>query len=82
MNQQFSPTSIPVDQFHIQNEFLTKFESEDLNRQFPHIAKGSFGVVYKGNAKGFDQIVVIKDLTIQNQNTIEEWKKEISLMRY
>jgi hypothetical protein len=31
-----------------QPQQLTKFHSNDLHRQFPHIAKGSFGVVYKG----------------------------------
>jgi hypothetical protein len=40
-----------------------------------------FGIVYKGKAKGFDQTIVIKDLTIENSRSIEEWKREITLMR-
>lgn len=61
---------------------LINFRPEDLNREFPHIAKGSFGVVFKGHAKGFSEVVVIKDLEIQSSKSVDEWRKEISLMRY
>lgn len=43
---------------------------------------GSFGTVYKGNAKGLTGKIVIKDLEIQNQKSVEDWKKEITVMRY
>eukprot|EP01127_Copromyxa_protea_P018246 TRINITY_DN5698_c0_g2_i1.p1 TRINITY_DN5698_c0_g2~~TRINITY_DN5698_c0_g2_i1.p1 ORF type:complete len:755 (-),score=74.70 TRINITY_DN5698_c0_g2_i1:66-2300(-) len=59
---------------------LVNFRPEDLHREFPHIAKGSFGVVFKGKAKGFSETIVIKDLEIQSQKSVDEWRKEISLM--
>lgn len=60
---------------------LINFRPEDIQREFPHIAKGSFGVVFKGHAKGFSEVVVIKDLEIQSSKSVDEWRKEISLMR-
>jgi hypothetical protein len=47
-----------------------------------HFLFVSISLMRLGWAKGYEQIVVIKDMTIQNQKSIEEWKKEITLMRY
>jgi len=57
-----------------------QYNPSDLNRIFPHLARGSFGVVFRGKCKGVEGIVVVKDMEIQNQNSIEEWRKEIAIM--
>jgi serine/threonine protein kinase len=59
---------------------LTKFSPEDIQRQFPHIAKGTFGVVFKGTVRGVSQTVVIKDMEIHNARNVEDWKRELQLM--
>lgn len=77
------PSSVPQQTPQRQpRQGLINFRPEDLQREFPHIAKGSFGVVFKGHAKGFSEVVVIKDLEIQSSKSVDEWRKEISLMRY
>jgi len=59
---------------------VCKFKPDDLRRITPHLARGSFGVVFKGWAKGIPQQVVIKDMEIQSRHSIEEWQKEIKIM--
>lgn len=59
---------------------LRHFNLKEVKRDTPHIAKGSFGIVYTGNVAGIKEKVVIKDMDIVSQNSIDEWKKEIDLM--
>ena len=52
--------------------------------KFPHIAKGSYGVIFKGRVKGRPQgeVVVIKDMNNINTRSFNDWVKEITIMRY
>eukprot|EP01128_Nolandella_sp_AFSM9_P007384 TRINITY_DN4027_c0_g1_i1.p1 TRINITY_DN4027_c0_g1~~TRINITY_DN4027_c0_g1_i1.p1 ORF type:complete len:777 (+),score=148.30 TRINITY_DN4027_c0_g1_i1:242-2332(+) len=59
---------------------LINFKPNELTRDFPHLARGSYGVVFKGWAKGIQDKVVIKDMEIQNQRSVDEWRKEIAVM--
>jgi serine/threonine protein kinase len=56
------------------------FMPDELMREFPHIAKGTFGVVFKGKIKGYDKTVVIKDMEVHNSRNVEDWKREIQIM--
>lgn len=49
---------------------------------FPQLAKGSYGTVYKGHVPGRDKVVVIKDMDLIDNNSINEWKKELAVMAY
>jgi hypothetical protein len=59
---------------------LTKYEFNALHRDQPPLAKGSYGVVYTGKVPGIEQKVVIKDMQILNQKTVEDWRRETLLM--
>jgi hypothetical protein len=48
----------------------------------PHIAKGSFGIVYTGHVPEVAEKLVIKDMTVMNEGSVNEWKKELVVMRY
>lgn len=52
----------------------------DLKRKHPHIAKGTYGVVFKGSVTGIAQEVVIKDMEILDQLSVDDWQKEIQIM--
>lgn len=48
----------------------------------PHLAKGSFGIVYTGHVRHVtDAKVVIKDMAVQGEKSVDEWKKELITMR-
>jgi hypothetical protein len=38
--------------------------------------------VFRGRAKNIPNYVVVKDMEIQNQQSIAEWQKEIDIMAY
>mmetsp|Transcript_24575 Transcript_24575/g.27336 ORF Transcript_24575/g.27336 Transcript_24575/m.27336 type:complete len:446 (+) Transcript_24575:69-1406(+) len=59
---------------------LIQFAAHQLKREFPHLAKGSYGIVFKGTAAGIHGQVVIKDLEIHVPNAVPEWQKEVDLM--
>eukprot|EP01125_Pyxidicula_operculata_P019299 TRINITY_DN698_c1_g1_i2.p1 TRINITY_DN698_c1_g1~~TRINITY_DN698_c1_g1_i2.p1 ORF type:complete len:874 (-),score=213.49 TRINITY_DN698_c1_g1_i2:666-3287(-) len=75
-----SPQVVQSPQVPTKPKGLIKFQSSELVREFPNIAKGSFGVVFKGTAKGLPGTVVIKDMEIQHHKSVEDWKKEITVM--
>lgn len=57
-----------------------QYNPKDIQRIHPHIAKGSYGVVYKGHVPDVKETVVIKDMDYTNQKALEDWKKEIKMM--
>lgn len=57
-----------------------QYNPKDIQRVHPHIAKGSYGVVYKGHVPDVKELVVIKDMDFTNQKALEDWKKEIKMM--
>eukprot|EP01124_Arcella_intermedia_P036813 TRINITY_DN9717_c0_g2_i1.p1 TRINITY_DN9717_c0_g2~~TRINITY_DN9717_c0_g2_i1.p1 ORF type:complete len:824 (-),score=168.04 TRINITY_DN9717_c0_g2_i1:843-3314(-) len=59
---------------------LVRYNPQDLHREFPHIAKGSYGVVFKGKVPDVPHTVAIKDMDITDSNVIEDWKKELVVM--
>lgn len=60
---------------------LSRVKQCDVMREYPHIAKGMYGIVYKAKVPSIaDQTIVVKDLTIENARSIEEWKREIIVM--
>lgn len=59
---------------------IRHFTQKEVKRDTPHIAKGSYGIVYTGKVANIKEKVVIKDMDILSQNSIDEWKKEIDLM--
>jgi len=59
---------------------LKEYQGSEIHRDFPHIARGSFGIVFKGKVDGFAETVVIKDMDIRDQKSVEDWKKEIHVM--
>eukprot|EP01124_Arcella_intermedia_P023035 TRINITY_DN3569_c0_g1_i2.p1 TRINITY_DN3569_c0_g1~~TRINITY_DN3569_c0_g1_i2.p1 ORF type:complete len:673 (-),score=145.46 TRINITY_DN3569_c0_g1_i2:53-1999(-) len=59
---------------------LVHFQPLQIKRDLPHIARGSFGMVFKGHVEGTQDKVVIKDLEIQNDKSLDEWKKEVTVM--
>lgn len=61
---------------------LIKFNNHELKRDNPALARGSYGVVYTGHAPGFSQKVVIKDMTILNNKSVDDWRKEVQTMAY
>eukprot|EP01129_Flabellula_baltica_P000541 TRINITY_DN1052_c1_g1_i2.p1 TRINITY_DN1052_c1_g1~~TRINITY_DN1052_c1_g1_i2.p1 ORF type:complete len:371 (+),score=74.33 TRINITY_DN1052_c1_g1_i2:48-1115(+) len=65
----------------LQETNLVAFHGNEIHREYPHLARGSYGVVFKGTVESIPgKTVVIKDLEIQNQNTLPEWKKELKVM--
>eukprot|EP01130_Rhizamoeba_saxonica_P014428 TRINITY_DN6304_c0_g1_i1.p1 TRINITY_DN6304_c0_g1~~TRINITY_DN6304_c0_g1_i1.p1 ORF type:complete len:575 (-),score=108.71 TRINITY_DN6304_c0_g1_i1:1138-2724(-) len=64
----------------IAEDGLIEFNANDIERDFPHLAKGSYGVVFTGIVPGFTEKVVIKDMEIRNNKSTEQWKKEIYIM--
>ena len=65
-----------------QKSALVKFNNHDLRRDQPPLARGSYGIVYTGQVPGISQKVIIKDMTILNQKSIEDWRKEVHTMAY
>jgi serine/threonine protein kinase len=64
-----------------QPQSLASLDPKSIQRDFPHIAKGSFGVVFTGHVAGIPiDKVVIKDMEVHNQRNIDDWKKEIAMM--
>lgn len=59
---------------------LTFYKQEDIKRDFPQLARGSYGTVYTGYVTGIKDKIVIKDMEIRDHNTINEWRKEIDMM--
>ncbi|XP_049851299.1 probable serine/threonine-protein kinase DDB_G0278665 isoform X1 [Schistocerca gregaria] len=59
---------------------LLCLNESQIHRDFPNIARGSFGVVYTGNVQGIKDKVIIKDMQITNYVNIENWKREVSIM--
>lgn len=82
------PSQSPVNQPHYQPSRAAisqapeplQFNPRDIKRLHPHIAKGSYGVVYKGNVPGIKEVVVIKDMDYTNQKALDDWSKEIRMM--
>jgi hypothetical protein len=64
----------------LESQVLVRFQPSDIKRDHPHIARGGFGLVFKGNVPGTNEKVVIKDMEIQNQKSIDDWKKEVAVM--
>jgi len=56
------------------------YNAKDIKRIHPHIAKGSYGVVYKGTVPDVKEVVVIKDMDFTNQKALDDWRKEIKMM--
>lgn len=48
----------------------------------PHVAQGSFGIVYRGTVKDRKEEVAIKDIKVTSYQLFEEWKKEVEFMGY
>uniref|UniRef100_A0A6B2L2I9 Protein kinase domain-containing protein n=1 Tax=Arcella intermedia TaxID=1963864 RepID=A0A6B2L2I9_9EUKA len=63
-----------------QKSNLIQYATHEIQREFPHLAKGSYGIVFKGQVAGIAKKVVIKDMDIRDQRTVEEWKKELTVM--
>lgn len=59
---------------------IVQYSNKDLTRDLPHIAKGSFGIVYTGHIPGVPEKIVIKDMTVHSPDSITEWKKELVVM--
>jgi len=60
---------------------LKNFKPEQLLREYPPLAKGSYGTVYTGKVRDLgDTRVVIKDMQIVNYKSIQDWKNEIESM--
>jgi len=59
---------------------LTAYDVKDIHKDPKPFAKGSYGVIFKGTVKGIDKPVVIKEMEIRDVKSLEDWKKEISLM--
>jgi hypothetical protein len=59
---------------------LVRYNPQDIHRDFPHIAKGSYGVVFKGKVADIPVPVAIKDMDIVDSGVIEDWKKELTVM--
>lgn len=60
---------------------LKLYKDTEIQRIYPHIAKGSYGVVYKGNVFDRKEIVVIKDMETKNESARADWQKEIEMMK-
>lgn len=82
------PSQSPVSQPHqppsraaiLQLPAPVNYNAKDIKRIHPHIAKGSYGVVYKGNVPGVKEVIVIKDMDFTNQKALDDWRKEIKMM--
>lgn len=48
----------------------------------PHVAQGSFGIVYRGTVKDRKEEVAIKDIKVTSYQLFEEWKKEVEFMGF
>lgn len=59
---------------------VTQYQPKEIVRDHPHIAKGSYGIVYTGRVPDVNDLVVIKDMDLVNQSSIEEWKRELTVM--
>jgi len=60
---------------------LTNYAYNEIERENPALARGSYGIVYKGRVKSLgDKIVVIKDMFVKDNKSIEEWSRELETM--
>jgi len=60
---------------------LRNFEHGEILRETPALARGSYGIVYKGKVKSLgEKVVVIKDMFIKDNKTIDEWIRELETM--
>jgi len=79
--RQYSPSSHKSFLVPLDYPDLIPFQTKEIKREYPHFAKGSFGIIYKGKTSQFgDETIVIKDIPNINNKTIEEWKQEIEVM--
>jgi len=60
---------------------LTHYQPEEIRRDYPHIAKGGFGVVFTGLVDDKTFKVVIKDQDVVDEESVDEWRKEVDLMQ-
>mmetsp|Transcript_553 Transcript_553/g.663 ORF Transcript_553/g.663 Transcript_553/m.663 type:complete len:460 (-) Transcript_553:157-1536(-) len=57
--------------------------AETKIRRRSEIGSGTFGVVHKGKIKGIEETIVIKDMNVSShRRIIDEWKKEVELMKF
>jgi serine/threonine protein kinase len=57
-----------------------RYNPQEIQREFPHIAKGSYGIVFKGKVPDVPSTVAIKDMDIVDSGVIDDWKKELTVM--
>lgn len=61
---------------------LYPFDHRDIFRDTPALARGSYGIVYKGKVKPFgERIVVIKDMFIRDSKSVIDWSRELETMQ-
>jgi len=59
---------------------LIRYNPQEIQREFPYIAKGSYGVVFKGTVPDVPTTVAIKDMDIVDSSVVDDWKKELTVM--
>eukprot|EP01127_Copromyxa_protea_P000427 TRINITY_DN10355_c0_g1_i1.p1 TRINITY_DN10355_c0_g1~~TRINITY_DN10355_c0_g1_i1.p1 ORF type:complete len:638 (+),score=85.06 TRINITY_DN10355_c0_g1_i1:34-1947(+) len=59
---------------------LKEYKTAHIKRHMPHVAQGSFGIVYRGTVKDRKEEVAIKDIKVTSYQLFEEWKKEVEFM--
>jgi len=60
---------------------LKRFKTTEIEKEIRHFAKGAFGKIYRGTCKGIDKQIVIKEMDVKEQASIQEWKNEIQMMK-
>jgi len=63
-----------------QTRGFKEYKTGHIKRQMPHVAQGSFGIVYRGTVKEKKEEVAIKDIKVTSFQMFEEWKKEVEFM--
>jgi len=58
---------------------LIQYEPKDLKRK-KCISSGTYGVIYKSKVKNLKETVVIKDMNIEQEDSVSSWKNEIEIM--
>lgn len=71
---------IPVEFPEFKELPMIQYNPREIQRDIPHIAKGSFGIVYTGHVPDVTEKLVIKDMTVMNEGSVNEWKKELVVM--
>lgn len=74
------PYQNPKDPASKELKQLLQYNPKHIHRDFPQIARGGFGIVFKGHVPGIDEFVVIKDLEVRDQRSIDDWTKEVTVM--